>query len=317
MNTLHFKYAVEVEKTGSISQAAENLFMAQPNLSKAIKELEDSLGIVIFERSSRGVIPTSQGKKFLIYAKRILVQLDKMKSIYISSEQYENYQSIKISIPRVSYISASFANFASELKLSEGVDVTLQETNSLQTISNLADKGYNLGIIRYQNLYENYFLDYLQRKGLKAETIWEFSRLVLMSKEHPMADDDEIDYDSLVHSSIEIAHSDNIIPYILNPEIRPADSLEGQYNSKRIYLYERGSQMELLTRVPYTFIWVSPIPKHLLDRYQLVQRNCKTTNNLFKDVLIYSRGYRLSPLDKLFLNKLYEVKNELAFDDIK
>ena len=34
MNTLHFKYAVEVEKTGSISQAAENLFMAQPNLSK-------------------------------------------------------------------------------------------------------------------------------------------------------------------------------------------------------------------------------------------------------------------------------------------
>ena len=53
MNTLHFKYAVEVERTGSISQAAENLFMAQPNLSKAIRELEDTLGITIFKRTSK------------------------------------------------------------------------------------------------------------------------------------------------------------------------------------------------------------------------------------------------------------------------
>ena len=58
MNTLHFKYAVEVEQTRSITQAAENLYMAQPNLSKAIKELEDSLGIIIFERNSKGVTPT-------------------------------------------------------------------------------------------------------------------------------------------------------------------------------------------------------------------------------------------------------------------
>ena len=48
MNTLHLKYAVEIEKTLSITQAAENLYMAQPNLSKAIKELESSLGITIF-----------------------------------------------------------------------------------------------------------------------------------------------------------------------------------------------------------------------------------------------------------------------------
>ena len=55
MNTLHFKYAVEVEKTGSISQAAENLFMAQPNLSKAIRELEDTLGITILGEHPRAL----------------------------------------------------------------------------------------------------------------------------------------------------------------------------------------------------------------------------------------------------------------------
>jgi DNA-binding transcriptional LysR family regulator len=62
MNTLYFRYAVEIEKTGSISKAAENLFMAQPNLSKAIKELEENLNIKIFERTSRGVMPTLRGK---------------------------------------------------------------------------------------------------------------------------------------------------------------------------------------------------------------------------------------------------------------
>ncbi len=69
MNTLYFKYAVEVERLGSITQAADNLYMAQPNLSKAIKELEDSLGISIFKRTSKGVIPTQKGAEFLIYAK--------------------------------------------------------------------------------------------------------------------------------------------------------------------------------------------------------------------------------------------------------
>ena len=55
MNTIQFKYAIEVERTGSISQAAENLYMAQPNLSKAIRELEESLGFTVFERTPRGV----------------------------------------------------------------------------------------------------------------------------------------------------------------------------------------------------------------------------------------------------------------------
>ena len=55
MNLLHFKYAVEIAKTKSISQAAENLYMGQPNLSRAIKELEEKLGITIFLRNSKGI----------------------------------------------------------------------------------------------------------------------------------------------------------------------------------------------------------------------------------------------------------------------
>ena len=81
LNTLHLKYAVEVERTGSITQAAENLYMGQPNLSKAIMELEEPLGFQIFERTSKGVIPTGKGTRFLVYAKNVLSQIEKMEAL--------------------------------------------------------------------------------------------------------------------------------------------------------------------------------------------------------------------------------------------
>ena len=82
MNIQHLRYAIEVAKTGSITQAAENLFMGQPNLSKAIRELETSLNIRLFRRSSRGVIPTPEGEEFLQYARSIIAQVDKVESLY-------------------------------------------------------------------------------------------------------------------------------------------------------------------------------------------------------------------------------------------
>lgn len=84
MNILHLKYAVEVAKAGSLSKAAEALYMNQPNLSRAIKELEASLGITIFGRSAKGVYVTPEGEEFLGYARKILSQIDEVEAIYKS-----------------------------------------------------------------------------------------------------------------------------------------------------------------------------------------------------------------------------------------
>ena len=74
MNILHMKYAVEIAKLGSINKAAEALLIAQPNLSRAVKELETDLGVSIFDRSSKGMFLTPEGEKFIGYAKKILQQ---------------------------------------------------------------------------------------------------------------------------------------------------------------------------------------------------------------------------------------------------
>ena len=164
MNTLHFKYALEVERTGSITQAADNLFMAQPNLSKAIKELEDTLGIPIFKRTSKGMVPTEKGAEFLVYARNILAQISEMEALY-SSDKKEK-QRFNIVIPRGSYISTAFTKFVSELNSEIEIDVDVKETNSIQAISDVANGDYNIGIIRYQTIHEKYFLDFLLSKEL-------------------------------------------------------------------------------------------------------------------------------------------------------
>ena len=81
MNVLHMKYAVEVARAGSINKAAEELYMAQPNLSRCIKELEADLGIAIFERSPKGMTLTPEGEGFIRYARKALDQIDEIEHI--------------------------------------------------------------------------------------------------------------------------------------------------------------------------------------------------------------------------------------------
>ncbi|MDR2109767.1 MAG: LysR family transcriptional regulator [Spirochaetaceae bacterium] len=306
MNTLYFKYALEIERTRSITKAADNLYMAQPNLSKAIKELEDTIGFPVFERNSKGALPTQRGLEFLVHARKILEQLDEVAAL--SKIDNLNRQNFSVSIPRGSYIATGFTKFAAELDLEKEINVNVQETNSMQTISNLVENRFNLGIIRYQGVYENYYLDYLTGKNLCYEQIWEFEYLALMSKNHALAAADEVLFDELSRF-IEIVHGDTTVPYLSAAEIKRPESDVPQ---KRIYLYERCNQFDLLSSLPATYMWVSPIPDKLLDLYKLTQRKCRFANNRFKDVLIYPKGYSFSALDKKFIDKIYESKNEVS-----
>jgi DNA-binding transcriptional LysR family regulator len=310
VNTLYLKYAVEVASTGSITQAANNLYMAQPNISKAIKELEDSLGISIFMRTSKGVVPTEKGSEFLVYARNILSQLERMEEL--NTEGDFGVQSFGISIPHGSYIADGVTRFIEGLDRSKGININIQETNAVQAIKNITEDNFNLGVIRYKTSCEGYFLDYLKEKKLGYEPIWEFEYLAIMSKEHPLAGVKDLKYDEIKHY-IEVVHGDNCIPYHNVNEAKKV--LENSCGDKRIYVYERGSQFGILSQVQDTYMLGSPIPADLLDRYALIQRKCIGYNERYKDVLIYPENHRFTEMDKNFIEKLYASKNQVAFRD--
>jgi len=307
VNTLHLKYIVEVAKTGSITLAAKNLYMNQPNLSKAIKELETSVGIDIFKRTSKGIVPTKKGEEFLSYAKNILAQVEEMESLY--KPDTKNKISFSLSAPRASYISYAFTLFVNHLEKTKDIEINFKETNSMKTIKKIVEGEFNLGIIRYQKNHESYFMNLLKDKGLQYETLWEFECLALMSRNNPLALTDNISYNEL-NKFIEIVHGDLTVPYLPATEIIKNE--KEKHQKRRIYVYERGSQFDLLNQVTDTYMWVSPLPSQQLERYGLVQRKCSVSNHIFKDIIIYQKGYKLTEVDENFIEELNRVKASLT-----
>ncbi len=305
MNISHLKYAVEVERTGSITQAAEKLFMSQPNLSKAIKELESTLGMPIFKRTSKGILPTGKGGEFLSYAKKIIAQIDEMEALY--RPESENKQRFSISVPRASYIAHAFTCFVNTLDMDKEIEINFNETNSMAAINNITDEGYHLGIIRYQHAHKSYFHSLLDDKGFNRENVLDYQYVVLMSEKHPLAAKEKFGYHDL-NEYIEISHGDLMIPVVAAKDMKAETA-----RSKRcIYVYERGSQFDLLRKVPATYMWVSPMPAELLDCYGLVQKPCAETGETYEDLLIYPKDYRLTELDNAFIERLYAVRDEVV-----
>ncbi len=308
MNLLHVKYAVEVARVGSLGKASETLLIATPNISRSIKELESELGISIFERTTTGMQLTPEGQEFIGYAKRILGQIEQVENFYKKGTAKK--QEFSISVPRACYISEAFAEFSKSLTDSSA-EIFYKETNSQRTIRNMVEHNYKLGIIRYAENYDKYFETMLEEKGFHYEVVTEFTYSLLMSADNPLAKSENITFDDLTEY-IEIAHAD---PYVPSMPISKVVKEELPDNiDRRIFIFERASQFDLLSRNPETFMWVSPAPQSLLDRYNLVQKKCADNKRIYKDMLIYKKGYKLTKLDKKFIDALCDSKRKYLKD---
>lgn len=308
MNTLYFTYALEVEKTGSITQAADNLYMTRPTLSKAIKDLEESLGFAGFKRTSKGVIPTPRGTKFLTHARKIVTQITRMEQALHAKDT--SHQLFSIAIPRVSYIAQAVSEFACSFDNTRKMEIDILETSSTKVIDAVANNHYVLGIIRCHVEDTDYFQRSLAENGLQSETIWESNYQVLMRSDHPLAMQNRVSREELA-DYIEIAFGDEEVPYI-----RTSDSVRKhpKLGGKRLLIYDRAMHFDLLRTNPLAYMWVSPVSSGTQARNGLVQRKCPTAQR-FRDLLISRSGYRMSRLDREFINRLYLRRNEIAYGE--
>ncbi len=302
MNILHMKYAVEVARLGSLNKAAETLLVAQPNISRSIKELEADLGITIFNRSAKGTVLTPEGEEFINYARGILKQIDEVEMLYRNSSPKK--QKFSVSVPHACYISDALANFSKDIG-SDPVEIFYNETTTQSTVNNVLNNNYKLGIIRYAASSDKVFKAMLEEKGLAYELVTEFSYNLIMSKSHPLAQQERVTLQDL-SGYIEIAHADPNTPSLpVSKSMRDGITDSTQ---QKIFVFERASQFDLLAENSNTFMWVSPVPLQTLERYGLVQKKCSDSQKIYKDMLIYREGYRFSRLDKQFITELCEAR---------
>lgn len=306
MNLLHMKYAIAVAEVNSINKAAESLLVGAPALSRAIKELENSLGVSLFERSAKGMELTPDGEVFVQYARKALKQVDDIENLFKEGSLAK--KQFSVSGPRATYISDAFARFSTRVDPTGDTELFYRETNASRIIKNVTGEDCRLGILRYNKQFTGYYESMMAEKDLVHEVITDFRYEVIMSKNSPLSRLENITYNDLMNYT-EIAHADPYVPSLSFAEVKKAELPET--GRSRIYVYERASQFELLSRNLNTYMWVSPLPESTLEWMGLVQKRVEQNQRVYQDVLVYKKDYRLSELDEMFIEELMASKRRV------
>lgn len=307
MNTNIFYHLLEIEKTASISRAAENLFMAQPNLSKEIREVEAEIGYDLFIRTSKGVTPTAKGQKYLIYVRNIVLQLEQIKTLTLA-ETFPK-ETFTLSFPSSGFLVQSLALFSAQTKFSCQAHIRAQETSTLNVIHNVEDGWSKLGIITYNLMYEHSYQEYLTAKKLCCQPLFKYDRQILLSAAHPLASKEFITKATL-QAYEEIMQANTSIPSL---EAGGAEHFFDLHSSLKAFVNTQTTNLalECLIQNHNAYLLSTPTPQALLERYNLVQRPCKCPQNTYRDVLVYSENYSFTELDHLFLKTLAAVRSHL------
>lgn len=187
-------YAITIAELGSMNKAAESLFISQPSLTNAVKELEKELGITIFLRTSRGVILTKEGEEFLLYARQLHQQYELIEHRYIEEDNIK----IKfgVSTQHYSFVVKAFVDTVKKFD-TLNYEFAVRETKTFDVIQDVSNFKSEVGI-----LYLNDFNRKILEKILK-ENDCEFHKLidckayVYIWKNHPLAGKEAICFDEL------------------------------------------------------------------------------------------------------------------------
>lgn len=184
MTLLQLKYVVTVAAAGTISEAAKQLYISQPSLTSAIKELEGELGVTIFRRTNKGILLSAEGEEFLGYARQVIEQVDLMQ------ERYSGAGNIKrrfcVSTQHYSFAVEAFVELLKQHG-GEEYDFRIRETQTYEIIEDVAKMRSEVGI-----LYLNSFNETVLRKTLRENNL-KFNRLftaiphVFVSSVSPLA----------------------------------------------------------------------------------------------------------------------------------
>lgn len=163
MRIQQLEYLEKIVEAGSINEAAKRLFLTQPSLSNAVKELENEMGIQIFQRSSGGISLTAEGREFMTYSKQILDQVNLMDERYKNGQQRK--QSFSVSAQHYAFVVHTFVELIKSVNANE-YQFTLRETETQNIFNDLAQFKSELGI-----LYMNGFNQKIMQRLFKENNL--------------------------------------------------------------------------------------------------------------------------------------------------
>lgn len=285
MNLTELKYITAIARYGSVNAAAREIYVAQPNLSKAIRNLEEEFGIRLFDRSSAGMEPTEEGRRFIRQAETILKEVERLNSDFF--RDWKRSAELKISIPRASYISYAAAAYLRGLKDVEQVRIEIRECSAMDAINNLLHHDHHLAVVRYDAEEENAYASLFRLKNLDYRLLLE-EDYRLVTKQGGRLAGQEPGKPSELDDYLEIVYRDERLPD--GSSLDTMWEQEALSHRRTVQVHDRGSQFDILRELPDSYMWVSPVPPELLSQYGLTEKRCAWQKKRFRDVIVCPAG---------------------------
>ena len=184
MTLQQLRYVAEVAERKSISEAAERLFISQPSLSLAIREIEKETGTRIFARTNRGVLVTTEGEEFLAYVRQALQQLDLLEAKYIAGTP--SRQKFSVSTQHYAFTSNAFVDLIREFG-GEEYDFALRETTTRAIIEDVRTMRSEIGVLYLSSFNERVIARLLRESGLEFRELFAVRPHIFVGKQHPLA----------------------------------------------------------------------------------------------------------------------------------
>lgn len=304
MTLTQLRYVTRVAECGSITEAARQLYISQPSLSAAVRDLETELGIQIFNRSARGISLTPDGSEFLSYARQILEQTELVEQRY--SHARPSKRLFAISSQHYAFVVLAF------VRLLEGSDadeyeMTLRESRTYEIIEDVAGYRSELGVIYLSSFNEKVLRKLMRENHLTYTPLFNARPHVFVSASHPLANAKSVrleDLDDYPYLCYEQGTHNSLY---FSEELLPFES-----HRKTVVLTDRATLFNLLRGVNgYTIS--SGVLNSDLNGVDIVSVPLETDETMQLGFLTNDRA-RLSPMAKRYLDELRSLIADNGFE---
>ncbi|MED3794577.1 LysR family transcriptional regulator [Niallia alba] len=290
MTPQQLRYIVEISKHNSISQAASALFVTQPSISKAVRELETELEITILDRTNKGVVFTKEGTELLFHAKKLLEQMDFVVDHFNKAKKI-NLTKFSISSQHYGFAIEAVANFM-DYFAEQKYELAIQEGKTTDVIDDVYAGRSMLGILSLTDLNKHFFKRYFTSKLLTFTPLATLKQHVFLRKEHPLAHLNSVNLDLLRDYPYLTYQQDDMLLHFAE------ETLNVDNIGKLVYLKDRGAMNNLLSNTDSYNLGTGCIVNNYmnsniisipLEEGNLIQVGLVKRNDVFwsEEVLVY------------------------------
>ena len=301
MTLTQMNYIITISETGSLNKAAEALYISQPSLTNAVKELEKELGIIIFNRSGRGVTLTNDGTEFLMYARQIYGQYESVVEKYSEGGSYK--KKFGVSTQHYSFTSSAFVELV-RAQGGQSYEFVLREGKTYDTIMDVRHLRSEMGVIYLCSFNEAVIRKTLRESNLVFSELFSARPHIFIGRNNPLAGRKSVsmkDLESLPCLTYEQGDQNS---FYFSEEI-----LSTLNHEKSIKVTDKGTIIDLMTGTDGYTISSGICPSYL--RGDDIISIPLDVEEIIRIGVITHKDYRPTALGQMYLDILHRVVGDM------